>query len=220
MGIVRSTANPLAATFLLSTALIANCTAQAQTIGNAGGSKRILVLHIVEVGSAKATSIKKHRWAIAAAKKKVVGRNLVGRTVSAAVDATLMQPPSTDLIAENALAVHENVTPLQSRIAVSSSEPIDTLSFDDRAVTFSSFSSERDISAAANETVAATANRDVDDAIVKNATSIADRETQQSPVRSPTISPVMASVSGALLACGFGWFLVRSSGRREARQNI
>ena len=76
--IVRSAANPLAATFLLSTALIANCTAQAQTIGNAGGSKRILVLHIVEVGSAKATSIKKHRWAIAAAKKKVVGRNLVG----------------------------------------------------------------------------------------------------------------------------------------------
>jgi hypothetical protein len=76
------------------------------------------------------------------------------------------------------------------------------------------------MSAAANETVAATANRDVDDAIVKNATSIADRETQQSPVRSPTISPVMASVSGALLACGFGWFLVRSSGRREARQNI
>ena len=213
MGIVRSAANPLAATFLLSTALIANCTAQAQTIGNAGGSKRILVLHIVEVGSAKATSIKKHRWAIAAAKKKVVGRNLAGRTESAAVDATLMQPPSTDLIAENALAVHENVTPLQSRIAVSSSEPIDTLSFDDRAVTFSSFSSERDISAAANETVAATANRDV-------ATSIADRETQQSPVRSPTISPVMASVSGALLACGFGWFLVRSSGRREARQNI
>lgn len=213
MGIVRSAANPLAATFLLSTALIANCTAQAQTIGNAGGSKRILVLHIVEVGSAKATSIKKHRWAIAAAKKKVVGRNLAGLTESAAVDATLMQPPSTDLIAENALAVHENVTPLQSRIAVSSSEPIDTLSFDDRAVTFSSFSSERDISAAANETVAATANRDV-------ATSIADRETQQSPVRSPTISPVMASVSGALLACGFGWFLVRSSGRREARQNI
>ena len=78
----------LAATFLLSTALIANCTAQAQTIGNAGGSKRILVLHIVEVGSAKATSIKKHRWAIAAAKKKVVGRNLVGPTESAAVDVT------------------------------------------------------------------------------------------------------------------------------------
>jgi hypothetical protein len=210
----RSSANPLAAMFLLSAALIANYTAQAQTIGNAGGGKRIQVLHIVEVGSAKATSIKKQRWAIGAAKKKVVGRNLVGRTESAAVNATPIQPTSTDLMAENAVAVHESVAPVQNRIA---SEPIATLSFDDRAVAFSSFSSERDdISPAVNETLAAATNRDVNGAIVEKATNMAHRETQQSPVRSRSVSPVMATVSGALLACGFGWYLVSSSGRRES----
>ena len=70
------------------------------------------------------------------------------------------------------------------------------------------------ISPAVSETVAATANRDVDDAVVDNATNMADRDAPQSPVRSPLISPVMATLSGALLACGFGWYLV-SSKRKE-----
>jgi hypothetical protein len=203
--------------FLLSAALIANFTAQAQTIGNAGGGKRIQVLHIVEVGSAKATYIKKHKWAIAPVKKKVVRRNPIGATESAAVDATSVEPTSTDLTAENALAVHESETPAQNRIATPSSELIDTQAFDDRAVAFSSFSSERDdVGPAVNETVAAAANRDINDAIVEKATNMAQRETHQSTVRSRPVSPVMATVSGALLACVFGWYLVSSSGRREA----
>ena len=75
MRVIQSAAKPLAAMFFVIATLIANCTARAQTIGNTGGSKRIQVLRIVEVGSVQATSIKKHRWAIAAAKKKMVGRN-------------------------------------------------------------------------------------------------------------------------------------------------
>jgi hypothetical protein len=112
MPVIQSAANPLAAMFFASATLIVNCTAQAQTIGNTGGSKRIQVLRIVEVGSVQATSIKKHRWAIAAAKKKMVGRNLVGRTDSPAVEAGPVQPISADLTAENALAIHESVSPV------------------------------------------------------------------------------------------------------------
>jgi len=172
------------------------------------------VLHIVEVGSAKATSFKKHKWAIAAVKKKVVRRNLVGRTE---LDPTPEQSTSTVLTAEAALAVHESETPVQNRIAISSSEPIDTLSFDDRAVAFSSFTNERDdISPAVNVPVAAATNREIDDAIVEKATNLTQSDTQPLPGRLPPVSPVMATVSGALLACGFGWYLVSSSGRRES----
>jgi hypothetical protein len=165
MRVIQSAAKPLAAMFFVIATLIANCTARAQTIGNTGGSKRIQVLRIVEVGSVQATSIKKHRWAIAAAKKKMVGRNLVGRTDSPAVEAGPVQPISADLTAENALAIHESVSPVQKRIAVSSSKSIDTLSFDDRAVAFSSFSNagNDDISPAVAVTVAAATNRDAND---------------------------------------------------------
>jgi hypothetical protein len=215
--LIQSAANPLAAMFFASATLIVNCTAQAQTIGNTGGSKRIQVLRIVEVGSVKATSIKKHRLAIAAAKKKMVGRNLVGHTDSPAVEAAPVQPISADLTAENALAIHESVSPVQKRIAVSPSESIDTLSFDDRAVAFSSFSSagNDDISPAVAVTVAAATNRDANDDIIEKPANIPQSETQQSPVSSPPISPVMAIVSGGVLACGFGWYLVSSSGRTE-----
>jgi hypothetical protein len=215
MPVIQSAANPLAAMFFVSATLIANCTAQAQTIGNTGGSKRIQVLRIVEVGSVQATSIKKHRWAIAAAKKKMVGRNLVGRTESPAVEAAPAQPISANLMTENALAVHESISPVQNRIAVSSSKSIDTLSFDDRAVAFSSLSSaeDNDISPAVVVTVAAATNRDVNDDIVEKPANMPQSETQQSPVSTPPISPVMAIVGGGLLACGFdGIWSVQAEG--------
>jgi hypothetical protein len=202
--------------FVIAT-LIANCTAQAQTIGNTGGSKRIQVLRIVEVGSVQATSIKKHRWAIAAAKKKMVGRSLVGRTDSPAVEAGPVQPISADLTAEHALVIHESVSPVQKRIAVSSSKSIDTLSFDDRAVAFSSFSSagDDDISPAVAVTVAAATNRDANDDIIEKP---ANMPQKRDPTVTCQLAPDLASDGSRQWgppACGFGWYLVSSSGRRE-----
>jgi hypothetical protein len=218
MGFIRSATDLVAVTFFLSGALIANCAAQAQTTGAPRDGKRIQVLQIVEARSAKASSVKKFRFAAAAVKKKLTTPDPIGRAGPTAADVAPKQKTTSEPMAESALAVDKSVVVEQNSVARSLLEQIDTLTVDDRAIAFASFSREDDnISPAVSETVAATANRDVDDAVVDNATNMADRDAPQSPVRSPLISPVMATLSGALLACGFGWYLVSSSGRRESR---
>ncbi len=181
IGIIRSATDQVAVTFLLSAALIANYAAQAQTTGAPRDGKRIQVLQIVEARLAKASFVKKSRFAATAAKKKLTAPDLIGRAGPTAADVTPKQK-TTSPMAESQRDVDKTVVVEQNSVARSSLEQIDTLTVDDRAIAFASFSREDDnIGRAVSETVVATANRDVDYAIVDNATNMADRDAPQSP---------------------------------------
>jgi hypothetical protein len=213
MGNIRS--DFVAATLFFSAALVANC--QAQTLGNASEGKRVLVLRIVEVGSAQANSVKRSRSARTVKKKKVAGRNPVGRALPIEPDAAkqIENPGSSIPIAESP-APEKNIM-----------EQTGILTFNDRAVAFASFSNEGgNIGSLTKDILPATESQGVHGPVIDNSTDIADQEpsqsgaranqeASQSGARSPSIFPVLAIFSGAILA-GFG--LVSSRGGRETRE--
>jgi hypothetical protein len=205
MGNARS--DFVAATLLFSVALVANC--QAQTPGSASEGKRVLVLRIVEVGSAQANSVKRSRSARTVTKKKVAGRNPVGR-------ASPIEPDTAKQIENpgSSIPVAESPAPEENNSIQPSMEQTGT--FNDRAVAFASFSNEGDnIGYLTKDILRATESQGVHGPVIDNSMDIADQEASQSGARSPSIFPVLAIFSGAILA-GFG--LVSSRGRRETRE--
>jgi hypothetical protein len=218
MGNIRS--DFVAATLLFSAALVANC--QAPTPGNASEGKRVLVLRIVEVGSAQANSVKRSRSARTVTKKKVARQNPVGRAPPIEPDAAkqIENPGSS-------IPVAESPAPEENNSIQPSMEQTGILTFNDRAVAFASLSNEGDnIGSLTKDILRATESQGVHGPVVDNSTDIADQEASQSGARtnqeasqsgarSPSIFPVLAIFSGAILA-GFG--LVSSRGRRETRE--
>jgi hypothetical protein len=204
MGNTRS--DFVAATLLFSAALVANC--QAQTPGNASEGKRIQVLRIVEVGSVQATSVKRSRSAGTITKKKVAGRNPVGRPLPIVPDAAkqIENPGSS-------IPVAESPAPEENNSIQPSMEQTEILAFNDRAVAFASFSNEGDnIGSLTEDVLRATESRAVHGSLIEKP-MIADQEASQSGARSPSIYHVLAIFSGAILA-GFGLITSREGGRR------
>jgi hypothetical protein len=223
MGNLRRPSEFVAATVFLGAALVANCAAFAQTPGTAIDGKRIKVLQIVEVGSAQANSVKRSRSAATVTKKKVAGRTHAGRTRSTALDAA----PSRIANPESPIPTVESAAPEEINSIQPHMEQTGMLTFGDRAVAFASFSDEgNDVGPLTKDALRAAEGQAVNGPIVENPTDITDQEAPQlgahthqgapqSGARSPSIFPVLAIFSGAILA-GFG--LVSSRGRRETRE--
>jgi hypothetical protein len=225
LGNIRSTAEFVAAAIFLGAALVVNCAALAQIPGN-GDGKRIVVLRIVEVGSAQANSLKRSRPAAIVTKKKVAGRTHAGRTRSTAVDAAPIEPDAAKQIAhpESPIPTVESGAPEGINSTQPSMEQTGILSFGDRAVAFASFSNEGDdVGLLTNDILRATESQAVHGSVIENSKNIAQeasqsgaRTDQEAPgARSRSIYPMLAIFSGAILA-GFG--LVSSRGRRETRE--
>ena len=225
MGNIRSTAEFVAAAIFLGAALVVNCAALAQIPGN-GDGKRIVVLRIVEVGSARANSLKRSRPAATVTKKKVAERTHAGRTRSTALDAAPIDPDAVKQIAhpETPISTVESAAPEGINSTQPSMEQKGILTFGDRAVAFASFSNEGDdVGLITKDILRATESQAVHGSVIENSKNIAQeasqlgaRTDQEAPgARSRPIYPMLAIFSGAILA-GFG--LVSSRGRRETRE--
>jgi hypothetical protein len=224
LGNIRSTAEFVAATIFLGAALVVNCAALAQIPGN-GDGKRIVVLRIVEVGSAP-NSLKRSRPAATVTKKKVAERTHAGRTRSTALDAAPIDPDAAKQIAhpETPISTVESAAPEGINSTQPSMEQKGILTFGDRAVAFASFSNEGDdVGLITKDILRATESQAVHGSVIENSKNIAQeasqlgaRTDQEAPgARSRPIYPMLAIFSGAILA-GFG--LVSSRGRRETRE--
>src|SRR5262245_25767094 len=114
---IRFSAEFVAATLLLSAAFIADFAAQAQTTNNPSDDNGVQVLQIVEVGSAKARSVKKAKSSAAILKKKVVARNRVGHTRPTAHEATPEQITNPVGSGESATSVDSSVAAEHNSVA-------------------------------------------------------------------------------------------------------
>jgi hypothetical protein len=212
---IRLGADLRAATIILGAAVIANCTAQAQTTGDATEGKRVQVLQIVETGSTKAISVKKSKSTGTGLKKKVVGRNPVRHARRIASDAVLKQITSIDPSGENA-----GVLPEKDEGAIPSSEQTGTLSFGDRAVAFAALSGDPEkLEAPPNANSGVKETSAAGGAFTESPALPTDRARQAGVSSSPT-SQLWATLSGATLASVFGWYLVTSNRRRGSRELI
>jgi hypothetical protein len=211
MGNIRSAAGLVAAFVFLSAAFIDNCAAQAQATGTASDGKRVQVLRIVEVGST--SSVKKAKSAATAVKKKVVSRDPVRHTQPTARDAAQKQVTSTDPPAENTSAIDGIVAPERNGVAA---EQTGILSFGNRAIAFAAFPGEGDnielpVGGAAETPASSGPN-------ISNPTLIADEAVGQLGGSSSPVAQVLATLSGAMVAGGFGWYvMITSSRRRDSR---
>jgi hypothetical protein len=207
MGNIRSAAGLVAASVFLSAAFIDNCAAQAQATGNASDGKRIQVLRIVEVGSA--SSVKKAKSAATAVKKKVVVRKPIRHTQPQ------RQVTSTEPSAENTSAIDGIEATEQNGVAA---EQTGVLSFGDRVIAFAAFPAEGDNIelpvGRATETPASSGPN------ISNPTLIADEAVGQLGASYSLVAQVLATLSGAVVAGGFGWYvMIISSRRRDSRHS-
>jgi hypothetical protein len=171
--------------------------AQAQKAIDATDSKRVQVLQIKEGIATKEIAVKKP-----AHKKKVAHRNNLSQT----------KAPTS-----------EAVPPAQDDISTPAAEQAGTLSFGDRLVAFASSAGDD------NDVGLSVANyggtpREPASALAVVTTPPANIDAGQSPASqmlglrlsnggSP-LSQALATLSGALVAAAFGWFLVRLNRRR------
>jgi hypothetical protein len=175
--------------------------AQAQTATDATDSKRVQVLQIKDGPATKEIAVKKPKSA-SAHKKKVAHRNNLSQT----------KAPTS-----------EAVPPAQDDISTPAAEQAGTRSFGDRLVAFASSAGDD------NDVGLSVANyggtpREPASALAVVTAPPANIDAGQSPASqmlglrlsnggSP-LSQALATLSGALVAAAFGWFLVRLNRRR------
>ena len=187
--------------FVSSLTLIAGG-AQAQTATDATDSKRVQVLQIKEGTATKEIAVKKPKSASAHAKKKVAHRNNLSQTKA---------------------PTNEAAPPAQNDISTPAAEQTGTLAFGDRVVAFASSAGDDNDVGLSVANYVGTLGEPASALAVVNAPP-ANIDAGQSPTSqmlgwrlstggSP-LSQALATLSGAMVAAAFGWFLVRSSRRR------
>ena len=169
--------------------------AQAQTAIDATDSKRVQVLQIKDGTATKEGAVKKPKSA-SAHKKKVAHRNNLSQ---------LKAPTS------------EAAPPAQNDISTPAAEQTGTLAFGDRLVAFaSSAGDDKDVDLSVANYVG-TPGEPASVLAVGNA-PLANIDAGQSPASQMPgwrlSTGGLATLSGAMVAAAFGWFLVRSSRRR------
>jgi hypothetical protein len=176
--------------------------AQAQKATDASDSNRVQVLQIKEGTGAKEVTVKKPKSAAAHAKKKAAQRENLSQTKA---------------------ATNEVVPPAQNEILTPAAEQTGTLGVGDRVVAFASSPAD---------------NNDVDLSVANQAGAIGEPASALAVVNPPRanvdaeqsstnqmlgpqvltggspLSQALATLSGAMVAAAFGWFLVSSSRRR------
>jgi hypothetical protein len=221
---LRSAAHHVVPAFicLISTLIVGG--AHAQTATDASDSKRVQVLQIREASATKESSVKKSKSAATPAKKKVVQRNTVRQTKAAANEgahAPGPQLPNPNTPVESAMAVVAPATPAQNDSLTLSAEQTGTFAVGDRAVALASSSGEdNNVNlSAADPSASALAIGNPPHAIADaEQTPGAQMDAEQVPSSSSSspLSQASATLSGALVAAAFGWYLVSSSRRRAS----
>ena len=169
--------------------------AQAQTAIDATDSKRVQVLQTKEGTATKASAVKKPKSA-SAHKKKVAHRNNLSQT----------KAPTS-----------ETAPPAQNDISTPAAEQTGTLAFGDRLVAFASSAGDDNDVGLSVANYVGTPGEPASVLAVGNAPP-ANIDAGQSPASQMPgwrlSTGGLATLSGALVAAAFGWFLVRSSRRR------
>ena len=207
MWSVRSVVDRVVPAFCCLILMLVAGGAQAKTATDATDSKRVQVLQIKDGPAIKEIAVKKPKSA-SAHKKKVAHRNNLSRT----------KAPTS-----------EAVPPAQDDISTPAAEQAGTLSFGDRLVAFAS-SADDD-----NDVGLSVANyggtpREPANALAVVTAPPANIDAGQSPASqmlglrlsnggSP-LSRALATLSGALVAAAFGWFLVSCTSRRSRRSDL
>jgi hypothetical protein len=215
---IRSAADLVVPTFIcLISALIANSGAQAQTATDANDSKRVQVLQIREASAAKQSSVTKSKSAATPTKKKVVQRNTIRQTGAAANEGVPSEFSNKNMPVQSTLA--QNNTPALS------TEQTGILAVGNRAVAIASSPGEdNNVSLSAANFLGSkddpTANGlAIGNPPARDPHAIADAKQAsigQIAAGSGSFSPmsqVLATLSGAMLAAAFGWYLISSSRR-------
>jgi hypothetical protein len=175
--------------------------AQAQKAIDATDSKRVQVLQIKEGIATKEIAVKKPKSA-SAHKKKVAHRNNLSQT----------KAPTS-----------ETAPPAQNDISTPAAEQTGTLAFGDRLVAFaSSADNDNDVGLSVANHVGAIGEPASALAVVNPPRANVDAEQSstnqmlgpQVLAGESALSQALATLSGAMVAAAFGWFLVSSSRRR------
>jgi hypothetical protein len=210
MWTLRSAAHYVAPAFIcLISTFIAGGT-HAQTAADASDSKRVQVLQIREVSATNESSVEKS--------KKVVQRKTTRQTKAAANE-------GANTPVQSAMAVVVPATPGQNDTLTISAEQTGTLAVGDRAVALASSPGEDNNVGLSLANYVGTRENPSASAIAVGNPPRAISDTEQTPgtqmagqkVPSSKNSPLsqsLATLSGAMLAAAFGWYLVNSSRRR------
>jgi hypothetical protein len=218
MWILRSAAHYVAPAFICLISTFIAGGAHAQTAADASDSKRVQVLQIREVSATNESSVEKSKTAAKPAKKKVVQRKTTRQTKAAANE-------GANTPVQSAMAVVVPATPGQNDTLTLSAEQTGTLAVGDRAVALASSPGEDNNVGLSLANYVGTRENPSASAIAVGNPPRAISDTEQTPgtqmagqkVPSSKNSPLsqsLATLSGAMLAAAFGWYLVNSSRRR------
>ena len=224
---LRSTAHHVVPAFICLISLLLAVGAHAQTATtDATDSKRVQVLQVQEASATNESSVKKSKSAAIPAKKKVVQRKTISQTKAAAnegVDAAGAQLPNPNTPVQSTMTAVAPATPAPNDTLTHSAEQTGALTVGDRAVTLASGEDNNVGLSVANYggtkedpsgSALAFGNppRAIADAEQTPGTQMAG---QQVPSNSSSpLSQALATLSGAMVAAAFGWYLVSSSRRR------
>jgi hypothetical protein len=226
MWTLRSAAHHVAPAFicLISTLIVGG--AHAQTAADA--TERVKVLQIREASATNVSSVKKSKTAATPAKKKVVQRKTTGQTKAAANEGARSpeaQLPNPNTPVQSAMAAGAPVTPAPNDTLTLSAEQTGTLAVGDRALALASSAGDDNnfglsganyVENRENRSASALASGNLPGAI-PDAEQTPGAQMAERQARSSSGSPLsqaLATLSGAMLAGAFGWYLVSSSRRR------
>jgi hypothetical protein len=221
---LRSAAHHAAPAFICLISTLIAGGAHAQTATDASDTKRIQVLQIREASATNDSSVKKSKTAATPAKKKVVQRKTIRQTNAVATEdphAAETQLPSPNTV-QSTTAVVTPATPAQNDTSTLFAEQTGTLAVGDRPVALVSSSEDINVGLSHANSVGTREDQSASAVAIGNPPrAIADIEQtpgaqtvgRQVPSNSP-LSQSLATLSGAMVAAAFGWYLVSSSRRR------
>ena len=215
MWILRSAAHHVAPAFISLLSMFIAVGAHAQAASDASDSKPVQVLQIREVSGTNESAVKKSKATTSPTKKKVAQRKTAKLTKAAANEGANTPVQST-------IAAVAPPMPAQNDNLMPSAEQTGTLAVGDRAVAFASSPGEDNNvglsvanSVGTREDPAASAiavrnqPRAISDTEQTPGTPVAEQNAPSS--KNSPLSQSLATLSGAMLAVAFGWYLVGSS---------
>jgi hypothetical protein len=221
MWTLRSAAHHVAPTFIFLISMIIVGGAHAQTAADASDGKRVEVLQTQAASATNEGSVKKSKTATTAAKKKVVQRKTNKQTKAVANEGA--PNPNTPL--QPAVAVPAPAMPAQNDTPTLSTEQAGTLAVGDRAVALASSPGEDNNVGLSTANYVGTKEDPSAGALAMGNSPRAVADTEQSTgaqlvgrqvpsSRNSRLSQALATLSGAMAAAVFGWYLISSSRRR------
>jgi hypothetical protein len=222
---LRSAARHVVPAFICLISPLMTGGAHAQTVTDASDSKRVQVLQIREVSATTESSVKKSKSAATPAKKKVAQRKIIRQTKAAANEgAHRAQLPNPNTPVQSAMAVVAPPAPAPNDPLTLSAEQTRTHTVGDRALALASSSVEDNnvgLSVAnyvgTREGPSASVLAGNPPRAITNAEQTPGTQMTGQHVTSSSSSPLsqaLATLSGAMGAAAFGWYLVSSSRRR------